>query len=894
MNVRFKVTLLSIVLGLFIWIIDSCVDYMFFIDETSGSFELIPDSPIELYMRIVILIMFALFGFILGNIIAKKERITEKLRESETRFKEVAENAQEWIWEVDQNGMYTFASPTVKNLLGFSPEELVGKKFFYDLFIEEEKQNTKELAFLKFNKKEQFHGFINKNVHKNGNTVWLSTSGLPIIGKSRKLLGYRGTDYDITSQKLIENSLKALSTIFAASTSTDFFNQVSKHISETLLMDYVFIGELQNGIEEIKVLGGFGKGEILNTLEYKLADTPCENVIDKKLCCYPDGVQNLFPKDELLKNMGIEGYIGAPIFTKNGDPLGILVVLNTKPIKNPEIIEPIFRIFNERVSSEIERMKSELELLKKETELKESEVKHRTLLENLQQKIFYKNLNSEYMLCNKNFAKDLNMSPDEIEGKTDYDLFPQKLAGKYRADDLRIFSSGLTEEYQEKYLQYNQEFWVNTVKTPVKDDAGNITGLIGIFWDITQRKQIEEALKRSEKKFRGLVENMGEGVGIVDLNNQFTFANPTLGKIFGGGKDYLIGKSLSQFVDEETLELFHKETKLRQKGKTSRYEFTIKSGDNTKRILSITASPQLDDNGDLIGTFGIIQDITDRKKNEEELKLYKEELEKKVIERTEELDQLNKKLAKELIMQKEAEIAIKNALSKEQELNEMKSHFVSMVSHEFRTPLTSILASADLLEMYGRKWEINKYNEHIGKIQNSVLDMKHMLEEVLTLSKVEQGKIQFNPQYINFEQLCRNVVETAKSTIDDSFCIKIQYSAQEKFYFLDELLFKMILDNLIVNAIKFSPLGGKINVSVSNEKDLLILQITDEGIGISEKELPHIFNPFTRGEEVNNISGSGLGLAIVKEAVTLHNGEISAVSKKNKWSKFIIKIPIQS
>ncbi len=137
-----------------------------------------------------------------------------------------------------------------------------------------------------------------------------------------------------------------------------------------------------------------------------------------------------------------------------------------------------------------------------EEQLRKSENKYRTLIENLPQKIFYKDRNSVYISCNKNLADDLGIKPDEFAGRTDYDFFPKELAEKYRADDKRLMELGKTEDIEEKYREDGQEVWIYTVKTPVVDDSGNVTGILGIFWDITDRKKTEEALKESEERLR--------------------------------------------------------------------------------------------------------------------------------------------------------------------------------------------------------------------------------------------------------------------------------------------------------------------------------------------------------------------------------------------------------
>jgi PAS domain S-box-containing protein len=177
--------------------------------------------------------------------------------------------------------------------------------------------------------------------------------------------------------------------------------------------------------------------------------------------------------------------------------------------EKPEDYEgPFLKEERDLIKGVVERLAQFIEHKRAEEALKKSEAKYRTLLENLQQKIFLMDKNFVYVSCNENYARDLKIKPEKIIGKTDYDFYPKQLAEKYRADDKRIMESGETEDIEEKYLQEGQETWVHTVKTPVKDEKGTVVGILGIFWDITEKKRAADQIKASLKEKEVLLQEV--------------------------------------------------------------------------------------------------------------------------------------------------------------------------------------------------------------------------------------------------------------------------------------------------------------------------------------------------------------------------------------------------
>lgn len=246
---------------------------------------------------------------------------------------------------------------------------------------------------------------------------------------------------------------------------------------------------------------------------------------------------------------------------------------------------------------------------------------------------------------------------------------------------------------------------------------------------------------------------------------------------------------------------------------------------------------------------------------------------------------------RDITERKRSEEDIRTALNKERELNELKSRFVAMTSHEFRTPLATILSSAELLEHYGHKWDDTRKLKHLNQIQQSVEHMTGLLNDVLLLGKAESGNLAFKPIPMQLTEFCKGLAEELQITTNthEIVCRLQDQPAETR---MDEKLLRHIFTNLLSNAIKYSPQGGTVDFDLVFEDDVAIFNVQDHGLGIPQSECDRVFNSFNRASNVGNISGTGLGLAIVKRSVDLHGGEISLTSQEKVGTTFTVQLPI--
>jgi signal transduction histidine kinase len=268
----------------------------------------------------------------------------------------------------------------------------------------------------------------------------------------------------------------------------------------------------------------------------------------------------------------------------------------------------------------------------------------------------------------------------------------------------------------------------------------------------------------------------------------------------------------------------------------------------------------------------------------------------------------------------QAEAAIRESLFKEQELHELKSRFVAVVSHEFRNPLNAILFSTELLQRYGEQLSGEKKETYLHRIQLSVKRMNQLLDDVLTISEQEAGTLKCQPQPLDLVQFCPDLIEelypSEKTPSRIIFTYQHHYPSElgqrrsvlgaetqaldppdleniTALPMLDGKLLRHILTNLLSNAIKYSPKGQSIYFDVTRAPEVVVLKIRDQGIGIPDVDQVQLFSSFHRASNVSSIPGTGLGLSIVKQCVDLHRGKIFVMSQVNQGTTFIVTLPLQ-
>lgn len=289
--------------------------------------------------------------------------------------------------------------------------------------------------------------------------------------------------------------------------------------------------------------------------------------------------------------------------------------------------------------------------------------------------------------------------------------------------------------------------------------------------------------------------------------------------------------------------------------------------------------------------MALVTDITVRKTQEKEIIELNLHLEQKVEARTKELKQTIKELKEEVSKRKEAEYKIMESLRKERELNELKTKFLSLVSHEFKTPLSGILTSATLVGKYTETEHQEKREKHLRTIQNKVKYLNNILNDFLSIERLESGKATYKFDVFPLSKVVNEVIYNANMLLKDGQRINYPQNIDDILVNFDEKILELSLTNLINNAIKYSPAHTVIDVVVIPQKDSLSIKIIDEGMGIPEKEQKYIFNRYFRAENALLDQGTGIGLNIVKSHLESLGGKITFESEQSKGSTFTITFP---
>ncbi len=446
----------------------------------------------------------------LNREIAERKKTEMELRRSEERFRQVAENAGEFIWEVDRTGLYTYANGQVEKILGYTPEEVVGRKHFYDFFTADAREDLKKGAFEVFARQEAFRNFVNPNLHKDGHLVILETSGTPIVDSQGNPIGYRGVDTDVTERKRLEEQTRQLHqqiewVLGATKTGLDI-------IDSQFHVRYID--------PEWKKVYGDPQGK-----------TCYEYFMDRNEVCPGCGIvkaletkQPAVTEETLVReNNRVVQVTSMPFQGENGEWLVAEVNVDITERKRAE-----------------EKLANTAALL-------------RDVINTSTDLIFLKDLQLRTILCNEAYARAVGKHPEELYGKTDIEngWNPELVRGDpaqgirgFENDDREALRGQVVHNMSDPANVAGEIRIFDTVKLPLRDASGMIIGVLGVSREATERKRAEQALQESEGRFRSLVEQAGDGFELLDAEGRYVDVNSAICRQLGYSRDEMLHRSI--------------------------------------------------------------------------------------------------------------------------------------------------------------------------------------------------------------------------------------------------------------------------------------------------------------------------------------------------------------
>ncbi len=566
----------------------------------------------------------------------------------------------------------------------------------------------------------------------------------------------------------------------------------------------------------------------------------------------------------------IRFYAAMPLATPDGYNLGTLCVIDGQPRElKPEQGEAL-RILAQQVTTQLELRRHLVELARsieehKRTEdrLRTSETFYQTLVETLPQNILRKDAQGRFTFANKKFCHSIGKPLSEILGKTDFEFFPHELAAKYHRDDIRVMSTlENLDTVEAHHTPHGEKLFVHVLKTPLYDSLGRVIGIQGIFWDVTQRKKIEEALAYERDLLRALLDNIPDRIYFKDVHSRFLRCSASMVKRLGLKEPKeVIGKTDFDFHPPELAQEFYEDEQriiLTGQPLINKLEKQISTEGNII-WASVTKVPIYNHSGGVTGIIGISRDVTQLK---------------------------------------QAEVVLQQARDAALESVRVKAEFLANMSHEIRTPMNSITGMTGLLADTRLNQE---QREFVETIRNSTDSLLSIINDILDFSKIEAGKFTF--ETIDFE--LRDSVESTVEMLAERAHRKgielVCWMEHDVPNFLkgDPGRFRQILANLLSNAVKFTERGEVlVRVSKIGETDttaIVNVAVSDTGVGIAPKAMPLIFQAFTQadGSTTRKYGGTGLGLTICKQLAELMHGEVGVESKLGQGSTFWFNLPFE-
>ncbi len=463
--------------------------------------------------------------------------------------------------------------------------------------------------------------------------------------------------------------------------------------------------------------------------------------------------------------------------------------------------------------------------------------------------MYIKDAGARMLMANRNFESMFGLNSNVIIGKSNRDVWGPELGDVLDRQDFDVLKTAAPKEF----LDTIKGKTYLTTKFPIlRKDLPPLLG--GYVQDVSEILAEDRAWKLSRQFFERIVNALGDLVSVKDGSHRYVLVNDSFTEFLDLSRDAILGRTDRELFDADSADMIVSgdDAVLEKQKEFLIEEFLTRHDGSQRRILA--KKDIYFDEDDRPFIVSVIRDITELRKEEDE---------------------------------------IRTALAKERELNELKSRFVSMVSHEYKTPLTAILSSAELLELFRTSWSDEKVNTHLQKIKRAVETMIEMITDALFLNKMETGRLTVSPNTFELVSFCIMIADEIQSCAPDQHAIEFSSTVTNAVVSTDNKFLRYIFANLLSNAVKYSFPKSVVRFEMAIIGQTGIFRISNRGIGIPPEHHERLFEPFFRASNIGTIPGTGLGLSIVKRCVDSLQGGIDVESIQNETTTFTVTLPLR-
>ncbi|MGQ9850747.1 MAG: PAS domain S-box protein [Aggregatilineaceae bacterium] len=847
---------------------------------------------------------------------SERQQAEQALAEERNLLRTLIDLLPDYVYFKDRDGRYRLLNKASQALLGVASEAEVVGKVPEDFFAAELASEYRTMDQQVLEEAQSFFNVEQAVTDHTGATHTVLMTKIPLLDSAGEVQGLVAIARDITERKQFETTLShyaARLNVLHTLQQGVLAGQPAHEVAMVALQGFCHLVPCWSASlalfdperdEVLMVMVGehgetvFNAGERVPLSQFNIPDN-----VRRRRHAIVDDVTTLPAPSVLQRRMaayGARAYLSTPLVV--GDQvLGELALGERQAgafgaahrvIATQLADQLAIALSHIRLSHQVRRHTEELQrrVAERTQELERTRSRVEAILNNSSDAILLVRSTGTISQTNLTFDRLFGYQPDE--------LFDQPLTRVAHPESVAHFAQAIEQVARQGVVEQleivaqrkdGSTFDAEVGLSRIPAVVGQRGGLVCHLRDITERKRAESALLESEIRYRGLFEHAPVSLweedfsrvraridalraqGVTDFRRYFAEHPEAIQTCAAEARILQVNQAtldlfeldsyddlratLADLAYDPQQHLLHEQVIALAEGQTrheSEQTFVTRTGRTVHTVVGLSIPPGSEETWARILVYVI--DITERKRAEEELR---------------------------------------KALEKERELSDLKTRFVSMASHEFRTPLTTIVSSTEILERYFDRLEPDQKAKHFQRVRAASHHMTQLLDEVLLLGRAEADQLQFRPQQIDIVALAQEVLEQVQPGAAPGVRFEESFQCPQPVLWLDEKLMRHILTNLLSNAVKYSPQGGTVRFMLACTGQELLIRVQDEGIGIPPKDLEHLFEPFHRGENVGTIQGTGLGLAITKRAVDLHGGTIVCESVVGAGTTFTVRIPWQ-